>query len=145
MSSEPAPVRGAGARVIVARMPDDSRARAAELEALLQERRREAEARYREALERQLSGEGAGDSEGVHGWKASREGGADVALLEMLDQTVRQIDSALSRLRSGEYGACAACGAPIPLARLRAVPFATHCVPCQTGRESSPRGGSRKA
>ena len=133
-------------RGIVALMPDDDQSpRAAELLALLTARRDEAEARYREALEQQISGAAAGDNEGVHGWKASREGGADVALLEMLDETVHQIDGALARLRAGAYGVCAGCGAPIPLQRLRAVPFATHCVPCQSGREAGPRGGPRRS
>jgi RNA polymerase-binding transcription factor DksA len=113
--------------------------------ATLTEKRREVEARRRQAFERQVSGDAAGDSEGVHGWKASREGGADVAMLEMLDQSLRQIDAAIARLHSGTYGVCAACGAPIPVARLRAVPFATHCAPCQEGREGHGPGGGRTA
>ena len=116
--------------------------RRAELLQLLSERRIEAETRYRQALERQQSGAAAGDNEGVHGWKASREGGADVAVLEAFDGTLRQIDMALHRLHAGIYGSCAACGAPIPVARLRAVPFATQCVPCQSARESG-TGSSR--
>ncbi|MEE9219639.1 MAG: TraR/DksA family transcriptional regulator [Acidobacteriota bacterium] len=71
----------------------------------------------------------------MHGWKASREGGADVALLEMLDKQVAQIDAAIGRLQMGQYGVCSACGEPIPIARLRALPFATLCVPCQSSRE----------
>jgi len=115
--------------------------RKAALLQLLGERRREAETRYRQALERQQSGTAAGDSEGVHGWKASREGGTDLAVLEALDRTLRQIDTALQRLHAGSYGSCAACGDPIPIARLRAVPFATLCVPCQSARESGAGGG----
>jgi DnaK suppressor protein len=113
----------------------DPRARQADLERILRERRREAEARYRKAMEEQQSGAHAGDSDGVHGWKAAREGGADVALLQALDETVRQIDAALSRLRRGQYGLCAKCGDPIPVSRLQALPFATRCVPCQSQRE----------
>jgi RNA polymerase-binding transcription factor DksA len=113
--------------------------RSAALFELLSSRRREAEARYRQVLAAQLSGEAAGDSEGVHGWKASREGGSDVALLESLDGTVRQIDAALHRLATGSYGTCETCGDPIALTRLQAVPFATRCVPCQSAREG---GGS---
>jgi DnaK suppressor protein len=116
-----------------------ARPREEELLALLTAHRRDAETRWREALARQQSGDAAGDSEGVHGWKASREGGADVALLEMLGGTIQQIDAALERLHRGEYGRCAACGEPIALARLRAVPFATHCVPCQAQREDPGR------
>jgi DnaK suppressor protein len=111
--------------------------------AALTEKRNDAEARRHEALARQLSGDAAGDSEGVHGWKASREGGADVALLEVLDQTLRDIDAAIARLHVGRYGHCSVCDGPIPTARLKAVPFATRCVPCQAGHESGPAGPSR--
>src|SRR6266850_7426650 len=119
---------------------DQARIRRDELVQILTARRQEAEARYRQALAQQQSGAAAGDSEGVHGWKASREGGADVAILTALDQTLRQIDVALGRLQSGRYGLCAACAEPIPLARLQAVPFATLCVPCQSRSESRGRG-----
>lgn len=113
------------------------------LRQILMERRRATEERYREARERQHSGDAAGDSEGVHGWKASREGGPDMALLEMLDATLRQIDAALVRLERGLYGRCSACGEPIPLTRLRALPFATHCIPCQSRREDGTTGRGR--
>ncbi len=118
---------------------DEGERRRADLHALLTERRREAEARYRQALAEQQSGAAAGDSEGVHGWKASREGGADLEILAALDRTLRQIDAALSRLQAGRYGHCAACGESIPVQRLQAVPFATLCVPCQSRSEA--RGG----
>jgi len=110
-----------------------------ELLRLLTARRQETDARYRRALSQQTSGSAAGDSEGVHGWKASREGGPDLAVLETLDRALRQIDAALARLHAGRYGLCSACSESIPVARLRAVPFATLCVPCQTQRERAPR------
>lgn len=110
-----------------------------ELLRLLTARRQETEARYRQALSQQQSGAAAGDSEGVHGWKASREGGADLEVLQALDRTLKQIDTALARLHAGRYGLCSSCSEAIPLARLRAVPFATLCVPCQTKRERAPR------
>jgi RNA polymerase-binding transcription factor DksA len=117
----------------------DAARRLEELLEMLGELRRAAESRYRDALARQLSGEAAGDSEGVHGWKASREGGPDVEILAMLDRSIQQIDAALARARAGAYGACASCHDPIPLARLRAIPFATRCAPCQTDSESRSR------
>lgn len=120
--------------------PDHDSKRGADLLALLTGKRQEAEARYRQALAQQQSGAAAGDNEGVHGWKASREGGADLAILTALDQIVRQIDAALGRWRAGRYGLCAACSGPIPLQRLQAVPFATLCVPCQSRSESRGRG-----
>lgn len=120
---------------------ENERRRREGLSAMLKERRREADARYRQALAAQLSGAAAGDNEGVHGWKASREGGSDLAVLESLDRTVQQIDAALERLHAGRYGVCAGCGEAIPIARLRALPFATQCVNCQVEREG--RGGGR--
>jgi RNA polymerase-binding transcription factor DksA len=114
-------------------MPEEGhdRTRGEELRSLLSARRRETESRYRQALEQQQSGAAAGDSEGVHGWKASREGGTDLGVLEVFDRTLRQIDNALARLQAGRYGTCAGCEEPIPLSRLNALPFATRCVACQ--------------
>src|SRR2546428_7650512 len=113
--------------------------RSDELRRLLTARRQETEARYRQALSQQTSGSAAGDSEGVHGWKASREGGADLAVLQALDRILRQIDAALARLHAGRYGLCAACSESIPVPLLRALPFATLCVTCQEQREEAPR------
>ena len=118
---------------------DQGRIRRDELVQILTARRQEAETRYRQALAQQQSGAAAGDSEGVHGWKASREGGADLEIIEALDRTLRQIDTALARLHAGRYGFCSSCSDPIPLARLRALPFATLCVPCQERDERKPR------
>src|SRR5437667_4110402 len=125
-----APDRAPTARDRTMSGDEAGRRREAELLLLLQERRREAEARYRQVLAEQQSGAAAGDNEGVHGWKASREGGSDVAILESFDRTVQQIDAALATLHAGRYGSCADCASPIPIARLRAVPFAVLCVPC---------------
>lgn len=44
---------------------------------------------------------------------------------------LREVESALDRLNSGEYGACAKCGTSISSKRLRAVPWAMYCVYCQ--------------
>src|SRR2546425_9718452 len=113
-------------------MPGDQEAqrRKDDLMRLLTARRRETEARYRQALSQQTSGSAAGDNEGVHGWKASREGGAELAVLQALDRTLRQIDAALARLHAGRYGLCASCSRPIPLAPLEALPLAPLCLPC---------------
>lgn len=43
---------------------------------------------------------------------------------------LRAIRAALSRIESGNYGWCVACGSPIAEARLRAEPEADHCVAC---------------
>jgi DnaK suppressor protein len=46
---------------------------------------------------------------------------------------------AYAKLGGGTFGTCEECGAELPLARLRALPTARHCVGCQTRRE----GGAR--
>jgi RNA polymerase-binding protein DksA len=52
------------------------------------------------------------------------------ALEEEAKQVVMQIDNALLRIKSGEYGICACCGEEIPAARLDAIPYAQYCVDC---------------
>jgi DnaK suppressor protein len=45
------------------------------------------------------------------------------------------IDEALLRLEDGEYGICEECEEEIPLGRLKALPFARHCVKCKSDIE----------
>ena len=49
---------------------------------------------------------------------------------------VRAIRAALSRLDSGSYGICMACGDPIAPARLEALPYAVQCIECAAQAES---------
>ncbi|MEM6473689.1 MAG: TraR/DksA family transcriptional regulator [Planctomycetota bacterium] len=51
-------------------------------------------------------------------------------LLEVESRELAAIDDAIERLDCGTYGNCEACGKPIPLARLRAVPHAKLCIGC---------------
>ena len=44
---------------------------------------------------------------------------------------LKLIDAALERLDRGEFGLCADCEEPIPAKRLKVVPWAAYCVPCQ--------------
>lgn len=48
---------------------------------------------------------------------------------------LRAIERALARIRAGDYGLCATCGAELPFARLDAVPEAERCVECETALE----------
>ena len=48
---------------------------------------------------------------------------------------LQQVEQALHRLRTGTYGDCIDCGAPIGAGRLRAQPAAERCGPCQTTLE----------
>lgn len=47
-----------------------------------------------------------------------------------------EIDAAQARLEAGTYGVCERCAGPIPLARLRAMPTARHCLSCQRRDET---------
>jgi DnaK suppressor protein len=50
-------------------------------------------------------------------------------------QELQQIEGARERMRQGRYGECVDCGAGIALARLRALPSAERCIPCQEVHE----------
>jgi DnaK suppressor protein len=47
------------------------------------------------------------------------------------------IETALERMRKGDYGLCEGCNQAIPLARLQALPYATMCIQCQREAEKS--------
>ena len=49
-----------------------------------------------------------------------------------------EIEDAVTRLEAGTFGLCDRCGRAIPLARLRAVPAARHCLDCQQRAETTP-------
>ncbi len=48
-----------------------------------------------------------------------------------------EIQAAQARLEAGTFGICERCHHPIPLARLRALPTALYCAPCQSREETS--------
>ena len=56
------------------------------------------------------------------------------AALEPASEAVRrelaEIDEALGRIAAGSYGRCVACGGPMGLQRLRAIPEARYCTGC---------------
>jgi DnaK suppressor protein len=62
------------------------------------------------------------------------------AASEALDR-VREVDAALRRISDGSYGICLSCGRPIPLPRLRAIPWAGRCAEDQQAIEDAERRG----
>lgn len=58
-------------------------------------------------------------------------------MAEVESRELNQIEEALNRMTSGEYGDCLECEKPIPLARLEALPYASHCIKCQVQMEKS--------
>lgn len=58
-------------------------------------------------------------------------------MAEVESRELGQIEEALNRMTEGTYGDCEECEKPIPLARLEALPYATHCIKCQVQIEKS--------
>jgi len=63
-------------------------------------------------------------------------------LAEVESRELARIEYALERMKDGQYGVCEGCGENIPLARLNALPYATHCITCQREAERQGAGGS---
>ncbi len=59
----------------------------------------------------------------------------DLAFIDRHVHGIRDIEAALLRIGRGEYGSCADCDSPIPLARLEANPTAERCIACQSDFE----------
>ncbi len=62
-----------------------------------------------------------------------------LAVLEQSREIQAQVDEAMHLLAEGRYGQCVSCGEPIPVARLRALPFALRCLQCQERFETRKR------
>ena len=60
-------------------------------------------------------------------------------VVDALDGTPRtelnQVNTALARVDKNEYGVCAVCDEPIPVARLEALPYTDRCVTCASESE----------
>lgn len=61
----------------------------------------------------------------------------DLALniANMDSTTLREVDLALQRIDSGDYGVCDNCEGDIGTARLKAIPHATLCIECKALEE----------
>jgi DnaK suppressor protein len=59
----------------------------------------------------------------------------DLTLEENARAAISQIDRALHKLETGNYGACDKCGKPIGDERLQVAPFATLCIDCKRREE----------
>lgn len=75
-------------------------------------------------------GDVADDEHDPEGVTLSGEWARAVALEEAARREIAEIDEAVRRWEGGTYGVCVDCGRGIPIARLRARPFATRCVSC---------------
>jgi DnaK suppressor protein len=58
-----------------------------------------------------------------------------VTLMENDRVELERIERAISRIEEGSYGECEVCQKTIPMARLKAIPWATRCIACQSRAE----------
>ena len=58
-----------------------------------------------------------------------------VTLMENDRIELERIEKAIARIESGIYGQCEVCGKSIPITRLKAIPWATRCINCQSRAE----------
>ena len=92
-------------------------------------------------LEKDLREEIA-DSQDVPGDMADHGSGElsqhlSVTLMENDRVELERIEKAISRIEQGVYGQCEVCEKTIPMARLKALPWATRCISCQIRLEGA--------
>ncbi len=58
----------------------------------------------------------------------------EALLADEVAREIAEVDAALGRIAEGSYGTCSACGGPLGLQRLRAIPEARFCLGCSGHR-----------
>ncbi len=118
------------------------------LRQILEDRRRQLSADMTGMMRevRSRAGDESVVADAFDGLHADVQDDLELAMIQMKAEMLHHVDAALRRLAAGAYGDCADCHQEIPHERLRALPFATRCVECQTARErrvESGRGARR--
>lgn len=97
---------------------------------------REALKEERESLRRQLAELGHGsagldyDPNFADSSQVTAERGENEALVTKLVEALNEVEHALDKFDTGQYGICEACGKEIASARLEARPEARLCIDC---------------
>lgn len=60
-----------------------------------------------------------------------------VTLMENDRIELERIERAIGRIQDGSYGICDVCSKTIPMPRLKAIPWATKCIGCQSRFEGA--------
>jgi DnaK suppressor protein len=55
---------------------------------------------------------------------------AQVAISLNEESLLEQVEASIKRLEAGTYGVCQQCGHKIGMERLKAIPYAAHCIKC---------------
>ena len=78
------------------------------------------------------------DEHDVEGSSVGFERARITALLRPAEARLAELEAALERSASGDYGTCERCGGPIGRDRLEALPATTSCVACAAVRPHDP-------
>ena len=119
-----------------------------EIKSLLLERKQVIEEEIRRGLSRVL--EDTAEETTVVDVEEGGESRVDVGkemsfeVLSRRSSELKQVNEALMRMASGEYGVCDECGNEIRFERLRAMPFAQLCRNCQEDSEMKDRARERR-
>ena len=116
--------------------------RYAGLKRILEERRRQIRSdvqdKIRDVRDQGTAGGNLRDVlDGVEVSEADVQEDIELAVIQLKTEMLGKIDEALDRLRNGDYGFCLECGAEISEKRLRALPFAVRCRPCEESHEAA--------
>jgi DnaK suppressor protein len=89
----------------------------------------------RDRLAAQIRGLGAGgdaspvfDDNFADSGQVAAEQGENKVLAGQLKEQIDELDHALAKIDSGEYGTCEMCGNPIAAPRLEAMPATRYCI-----------------
>jgi RNA polymerase-binding transcription factor DksA len=114
-----------------------------QVEKRLKERAREIEARregLRRSAENMRDGELADyDQHPADAGTEAHEQQLDETTDMVLEAEAENVETALGRLSTGDYGKCVDCGKEIPAARLEAIPEAVRCIEDQARYEATLR------
>jgi RNA polymerase-binding protein DksA len=66
--------------------------------------------------------------------QVAAEQGESRALIGQLEETLTEVERALTKLDEGAYGVCENCGNEIGEARLEAMPATRYCINCASSR-----------
>ncbi len=115
--------------------------RYAELQRILEDRRRELSSELRRQMHDVRAIGPADTAQGVIDAEEASvldiQEDIEIALIQMKSETLNRVNEALGRLEAGSYGFCYECGDEISEARLRALPFALRCKDCEEEREEA--------
>jgi DnaK suppressor protein len=67
------------------------------------------------------------------------DGALNMALAQTESDELAQIETALARIESGDFGICEECGQSIPAERLKVLPYAVTCIDCKRNLEQAKR------